>query len=43
MGSFGKDKLAVRKIRTLESEFNVKVFLEEAKETYIKAHECLAQ
>ncbi|KAJ1525972.1 hypothetical protein ONE63_009156 [Megalurothrips usitatus] len=43
IGSYGKDKLAVRKIRGFESEFNLKVFQEEAKELYIKAHECLAK
>lgn len=43
IGSFGKDKMAVRKIRSFESEFNLKVFKDEALETYIKAHECLAQ
>lgn len=43
MGAFGKDKLAVRKIRTMESEFNLKVFVDEALECYIKAHECLAE
>ncbi|KAK3919393.1 putative 39S ribosomal protein L45, mitochondrial [Frankliniella fusca] len=42
VGQFGKDKLAVRKIRTYESEFNLKVFQPEALEIYIKAHECLA-
>ncbi|XP_034233576.1 probable 39S ribosomal protein L45, mitochondrial isoform X2 [Thrips palmi] len=43
IGSFGKDKLAVRKIRQFETEFNLKAFLGEAQETYIKAHECLAE
>lgn len=42
IGSFGKDKLTVRKIRSFEPEFNLRIFEEEAKEIYIKAHECLA-
>lgn len=42
IGSFGKDKVAIRGIRKYESEFNLKVFLEEAKDVYVKAHECLA-
>lgn len=37
-----KNKLAIRKIRSFEKEFNLKVFGDEAQEIYIKAHECLA-
>lgn len=42
IGKFGKDKLAIRKIRQFEPEFNLKVFQPESLEIYIKAHECLA-
>lgn len=40
--SLPKNKLALRKIRGFEEDFNLKVFGDEAKEIYIKAHECLA-
>ncbi|XP_012281436.1 probable 39S ribosomal protein L45, mitochondrial [Orussus abietinus] len=38
----GKSMLALRKIRSFEEDFDVNIFVEEARDIYIKAHEALA-
>lgn len=39
----GKSKLAIRKIRKFEDNFDPKTFASEAQEIYIKAHKALAE
>ena len=39
----GKSKMAIRKIRKFEDNFDSKTFASEAQDIYIKAHKALAE